>query len=632
VRDDLLHYYERELTYLRRLGADFAARYPKVASRLQLEPTKCEDPHVERLLEGFAFLAARVHLRLDDDLPEISESLLDVLHPHLVRPIPSMSIVELELDPELGRLPMGLRVPRGSEMRSRAVGGMSCRFRTAYDTTLWPVTVAAAEWTSPERVGASARMGEAVGAIRLELRAFEGMRLGKLQVKPPRARDARANDPTAVGLDALRFHLAGESNVADALYELLLNSCAKVVLRDPDQPSRAPIVLGGDAVRAVGFGEDEAMLPYPRRVLAGYALLQELFSIPQKFLFVEVAGVAEALRALDAGPRAELAFVIAPFERAERRPIVELGVAPRVFRLGCTPVVNLFEQIGEPILLTQRQPEYQVVPDARRRLEIEAWSIESVQGVTPGAGEPVDIEPLYGFRHGRSDTADGVFWQANRRASGWRTDRGTELHLSFADLSGRVRAPDAEVASMRLLCFNGDLPSRLPFGIDERGDFELEAGGPVRRILCLVKPTPVVQPPLGRPLLWRLVSSLSLNHLSLVDDGRESLRELLRLYNAGDSAGGERQIQGLVGVSSAPAYARVPGGQGLAFARGRRVELEFDEEQFPGGGMFLMANVLDHFLALHASMNSFTQLVARSRQRKRPVREWAPRAGWRTLL
>ena len=635
MRDDLLQYYERELTYMRRMGAEFAARYPKVASRLQLEATKCEDPHVERLLEGFAFLAARVHLRLDDDLPEISEALLDVLHPHLVRPVPSMSIVEIELDPELGRLPGGLKVPRGSELRSRPVGGMPCRFRTVYDTMLWPASITAAEWTTPERVGGGARLGEAVGAVRLELRAFEGMRLGKLLVQPPRVpgRPApRAADPSAVGLGALRLHLDGEANVADALYELLLNSCMKVVVRDPDQPSRAPVVLGGDAVRPVGFAEDEAMLPYPRRVLAGYALLQELFSIPQKFMFVDVVGVAEALRALDAGPRAEIAFVIAPFERAERRTIVELGVSPRAFRLGCTPVVNLFEQVAEPILLTQRQPEYQVVPDARRRLEIEAWSVESVQGVTPGAGEPENIQPLYGFRQGRSDTAEGVFWHAVRRTSGWRTDRGTELHLSFADLSGRVRAPDVEVASLRLLCFNGDLPSRLPFGIDERGDFELEAGGPVRRIMALVKPTPVIQPPLGRPLLWRLVSSLSLNHLSLVEEGREALRELLRLYNPGDTAGGERQIQGLVGVSSAPAYARVPGGQGLAFARGRRIELEFDEEQFPGGGMFLMASVLDHFLALHASMNSFTQLAAKSRQRKRLVREWAPRAGWRTLL
>ena len=626
MRDDLLLYYERELTYLRRLGADFAARYPKVASRLQLEPTKCEDPHVERLLEGFAFLAARVHHRLDDDLPEVSEAMLDVLHPQHVRPLPALSLVELELDPELGKLPAGFHIPRGSELQSRPVQGMPCRFRTCYDTTLWPMTVTAAEWTTADRAGTGSRVGEAVGAIRLELRAFSGMRLG--QLAPARA---SAGGEASGRLDALRLHLAGDANVADTLYELLLNNCARVVIRDPDQPSRAPVVLPGTSLTPVGFEENEALLPYPRRTFAGFALLQELFAFPQKFLFVDVAGIAEALRSLGVGARAEMYFVIAPFERAERRQVLELGIAPRTFRLGCTPVVNLFTQSAEPILITQRTTEYPVVPDARRRLEIETWSVDAVVGITPGEGEPRSIEPLYGFRHGRGDAA-GIFWHGVRRASGWRTDRGTEVFLSFADLSGQMRAPDAEVASLTLTCFNGDLPSRLPFGVDERGDFELTQGGPVRRVMCLTRPTPVVQPPLGKPLLWRLISTLSLNHLSLVEDGHEALREMLRLHNAGDSTGGERQIQGLVSVRSAPTYARVAADQGLVFARGRRVELEFDEEHFPGGGAYLFASVLERFLAHYATMNSFTQLAARSRQRKRPMREWAPRAGWRTLV
>ncbi len=629
MRDDLLLYYERELTYLRRLGAEFAARYPKVASRLQLEPTKCEDPHVERLLEGFAFLAARVHHRLDDDLPEVSEAMLDVLHPQHVRPLPSLSLVELELDPELGKLPAGFHVTRGSELRSRPVQGMPCRFRTCYDTTLWPMTVTAAEWTTADRAGTGARVGEAVGAIRIELRAFDGMKLG--QLAPAREPARRTANGAPARLVPLRFHLAGDANVADALHELLLNNCARVIVRDPDQPSRAGVVLPAATVTPVGFEEHEALLPYPRRTLAAFSLLQEMFAFPQKFQFVDIAGVAEAFHTLGAGARAEVFIVISPFERAERRQILELGISARTFRLGCTPVVNLFEQVAEPILLTQRTTEYAVVPDARRRLEIETWSVDSVAGITPGEGEPRRIEPLYGFRHGRSD-ARGVFWHGVRRASGWRTDRGTEVFISFADLSGQLRAPDAEVASLTLTCFNGDLPSRLPFGVDERGDFELAQGGPVRRVMCLARPTPVIQPPLGKPLLWRLVSTLSLNHLSLVEDGHEALRELLRLHNVGDSTGGERQIQGLVGVRSSPAYARVATDQGIAFARGRRVELEFDEEHFPGGGAFLFASVLERFLAHYATMNSFTQLAARSRQRKRVMREWAPRAGWQTLL
>ena len=417
MKDDLLLYYERELTYLRRLGAEFAARYPKVASRLQLEANKCEDPHVERLLEGFAFLAARVHHRLDDDLPEVSEALLDVLHPQHVRPIPSLSLVELELDPELGKLPGGFHVARGSEVLARPVQGLACRFRTCYDVNLWPATIVAAEWTSAERAGSGSRIGEAVGAFRVELRAFEGMRLGALSVSGGTDAPGRAAPTAASGLDALRVHIAGEASVADAVYELLANNCARVVVRDPDQPSRLPVVLPLGAVTPVGFGDEEMMLPYPRRMFGGYALLQELFCFPQKFLFVDVAGVAAALKGIDAGSRAELFFVISPFERTERRQIVEFGVTQRTFRLGCTPIVNLFEQSGEPILLTQLTAEYPVVPDARRRLEIESWAVESVVGVTPGDGESRSIEPLYGFRHGRTDIS-GVFWHTVRRASG----------------------------------------------------------------------------------------------------------------------------------------------------------------------------------------------------------------------
>jgi type VI secretion system protein ImpG len=609
------------------MGAQFAARYPKVASRLQLEASKCEDPHVERLLEGFAFLSARVHRRLDDDLPEVSEALLDVLHPQLVRPIPSLSLVELELDPELGKISGGFSVPRNSEVRSRAAHGMPCRFLTCYDTVLWPCTVSQAEWTSADRAGGT-RIGEAAGAMRLELRAFDGMRLGSL-LPPNTSNGAAPGAPP--GLDTLRLHFAGDANVTDTVYELLHNNLLRVVVRDPDQPTRAPVVLPAASVRPVGFEPDENMLPYPRRAVAAYTLLQELFAFPQKFLFGDIDGIGRALRTLNAGARAELYFVIAPFERAERRQVLELGLAARVFRLGCTPVINLFDQTAEPILLTQRSPEYPVIPDVRRRLEIEAWSVEKVSAMTPGESEPETIEPLYGFRFGRSDTT-GVFWNVTRRPSGWRTDTGTELFLSFADLSGRVRAPDSSVATIQLRCHNGDLPSRLPFGADERGDFELVRGGPIRRIICLVKPTPVVQPPLGKPLLWRLVSTLSLNHLSLVDEGRDALRELLRLHNAGDALAGDRQIQGISGLRSGPAYARVSGEHGVAFARGRRVEIDIDEEQFPGGGLFLFASVLERFFALYATVNSFTQLAVRSRQRKQIVREWAPRAGCRTLI
>jgi type VI secretion system protein ImpG len=228
-------------------------------------------------------------------------------------------------------------------------------------------------------------------------------------------------------------------------------------------------------------------------------------------------------------------------------------------------------------------------------------------------------------------TEDDLFWLARRRDSAWRSDEGTDVMMSFVDRSGRPAHPSQEAVTARVTCFNSDLPSRLPFGNPD-GDFELDGAGPIREIVAIIKPTRVVQAPLGDAQSWRLISQLSLNYLSLVDRGGEALRETLRVYDFGDSAAVRKQIEGISGVDSAATFARIVTDHGLTFARGRRIELEFDEEQFTGGGVFLFGQVLERFFGLYASMNSFSVLVARSRQRKRVVHEWPPRAGWKPLL
>jgi len=613
MRDDLLEYYERELTFLRRMGAEFAQKYPKVASRLQLEPGKCEDPHVERMLEGFAFLAARVHLKLDDDFSEISEALLNIVAPNYVRPLPSMSLVEFELDLEQGKLSTGLPIPRDTLLLSRPVGGTPCKFRTCYDTTLWPVTVADAQWTTPDRLKPAVKSAEAVAAVRIELQCLPDVSFDKLE------------------LGTLRFFLSGEGTLAASLYEMLCNNCVEILIRDPTPGSkRKPVRLPGSALRPAGFGEDEGMLPFEKRSLLAYRLVQEYLAFPEKFLFLDLAGF-DRVREAGFGAGAEVVFLISPFERMERRSMLESGVSARTFRLGCTPIVNLFPQTSEPILLSERRPEYLVVPDARRRATTEVFSVDEVVGITPGASEPLRFEPLYSYRHGRDGTPAGIFWHAVRKPIGWRLDEGTDVYLSFADLSGRRRYPDLDAVTVRLTCFNADLPSRLPFG-SETGDFEMPGGGPIRRITALVKPTAVVQPPLGKPQLWRLISQLSLNYMSLVEGGPEGLQELLRLYNFAESAAAERQIQGITALRSAAVHSRIESENGITFARGHRVEIEFDEEQFTGGGVYLFASVLERFLGLYASLNSFSILAVRTRQRKAPLHEWAPRAGWKPLL
>ena len=614
MRDELLLYYERELAYLREMGALFAEKYPKIASRLVLEPSKqSEDPHVERLMESFAFLAARVHLKLDDDFPEITEALLGIVYPHLIRPIPSMAIVEFEVDVEQGKLTTGLKISRETTLYSRPVGGVPCKFRTCYDTTLWPVTVTAAEWKSPDRLQPALKASDSPFALRLELASAPDVPLPKL------------------GLDHLRFHLSGENNLVHALYELLCSKLNRIVVRDPIRNSKVPpVTLPASCLRPVGFGEDEGMLPYPRRSFIGYRLLQEFFTIPTKYLFVDVTGLEQVWNA-GFKNKVELIFLFSSALDEERRQRVELGVAPKVFRLGCVPIVNLFQQTAEPILLDQLQYEYPINPDIRRPAAVEAFSVEEVASIDPATRQIVTYSPFYSYRSESIELAHECFWIAKRRVSTRLNDEGSDLYLSLVDRTMRPSNPKTDTLTVRTICTNRSLPARLPFG-SEDGDFELEGNAPIKRIVSLSKPTAPVRPPSAKLALFELISHLSLNYLSLVDGGRGALQQILRLYDFTDSAFAERMIDGIVSVDSRSHFAPVVSENGVTFARGTRVELELDEQNYVGGGVFLFASVIEHFLAQYASLNSFSQLVVRTRQRKEVLKEWPPRAGKKILL
>lgn len=615
MRDDLLEYYERELTFLRQMGAEFAEKYPKIASRLVLEPNRCEDPHVERLVEAFAFLAARVHLKLDDEFPQITEALLTVLYPHYIRPIPSMSVVEFNLDPEQGKLSTGLNIPRGSTLYSRPVEGYPCKFRTCYETTLWPVTVADVRWVTPDRLKPALKAPNAVAALRFELSCLPDVSFDKLQMR------------------SLRLHLNGESNLVHTLYELLDNNCTQIVVRDAEVNSKKPpLQLSASHLQPMGFTDDQSILPYPRRSFAGYRLLQEYFTFPEKFFFLELDGL-EKLGAAGFTQRVEVICLIAPFERSDRQQMLELGVSAKTLRLNCSPIINLFQQTAEPILLDHTHTEYPVVPDVRRRHAMEVFSIDDVTSSDPQSQELVQFEPFYRFRHSHNGDkrSQHTFWYASRRPSLRANDEGTEVSLSLVDLSGRPAHPGLDTITVHCTCTNRDLPFRLPFG-NERGDFELEGFSSIKRIVALRKPTATVRPPTGKGALWRLISHLSLNYLSLVEEGKEALQEILRLYNFSESVYLERQIAGIRQLKSHRHFARVAAESAVSFVRGTRVQIELDEEQFVGGGVYLFASVLEHFLGLYASMNSFSQLVASTQQRKELLREWPPRAGQTILL
>ena len=602
-QEEILRYYWRELTYLRKAGAAFAEKYPKVAGRLDLGASgETADPHVERLIEAFAFLTGRIQHNLDSDFPEVASELLNLLYPHYLNPVPSLAIARFEVDPERGKMTTGHLLPKQTPLFAQSEEGRVCRFRTCYPVTLWPLAVTAAGFESTAQFDFLDRDTSVATVLRLHLSGpVEGL-----------------------AVDRLRFFLNGDRLLVDTLYELLFCHLVRVAILP--EGSKTPLFLPPGALAPVGFGADEEVLPYPPPAHPGYRLLQEYFAFPEKFLFFDLGPLSDhrSRQGFD------LLFLF------DRSPKDRLYLGTETFLLGCTPVVNLFPRTTEPIRLDQRRTEYPLVADARRERETEIHSIQKVSASSQPKDESRIFSPFYSFSHRMGEERQRTFWHARRMPTGRADLPGTQMVLSFLDLDWTPRLPAVDTLYAHTLCTNRNLAEQLPAG----ALLQTDVVAPVARISCLAKPTQEVLPPLGGANLWRLVSHLSLNYLSLSGDGRgaggeegrDALREILRLYSPAGDATAERQILGLAGLSCRKVVRRMGSEAWRGFCRGSEVTLVFDEDAYVGSSAFLLASVLNRFFALYASMNSFTQLVIQSHQRHGVWKRWPPMAGEQILL
>lgn len=600
--DDTLRHYQDELTYLRRMGAEFARKYPKVAARLEIGADVSPDPHVERLLESFAFLTGRLQQRLDAEFPEIPTALLGTLYPHMLDPTPSMAIAEFSQDLAQGAPDSGYRIRRGMPLFAESEDGLTVRFRTCYDTVLWPINVVDAGLESIDQYDFLDGT-EVSSLVRIRLQAKEG-ELG------------------ALALDQLRFYINAEGGTAYSLYEQLFANLHGVVVLDPD--GAAARFLPADSLRPVGFAEDEALLPQPAQSHPGYRLLKEYFVFPEKFLFFDLTG----LDLSGMGRNCDILLLL------RRVPGGSLSIDRSTFVHGCTPVINLFDKISEPIRFDHRQAEYLLVPDSRLESITEIHSIHRVSG----SMNPDDTQTIYAsffaFDHNAADRMpDGqrrAFWMARRKPSGRADLRGSSMYLTFLDLDLDPSSAVGSVVYAHTLCTNRGLAEQLAAG----ARLQVEEPIPVREIRCLTKPTQQLAPPLGGPSLWRLVSQLSLNYLSLTEgpESLRALREILALHCGPDTPSAQQQIAGLVGLSCKPVVRRIGLDAWRGYCRGLEVRLELDSRAYVGSGAFLLASVVQHFLSLYVSINSFVELVAETTQRDGFSKRWPPVVGAQPVL
>jgi type VI secretion system protein ImpG len=619
-----LKYYNGELQHIRELAGEFALEFPKIAGRLGLESFECADPYVERLLEGFAYMAARVQLKVDAEFPRFTQNLLEMVYPHYLAPTPSMVIAQCQPDLMEGALHEGFLIPRKTPLRGQIGKNeqTACEYRTAHDLTLWPLEITEAEYLSGASTvvnsGAPSLTGLKAG-VRLRLKTTAGLKFNQLS------------------LDNLPIYLRGVGELPSKIYEQLLSNSIAVVI----QPVSASItwqhVVKHNPIVAVGFDENQALLPHSSRSFQGYRLLQEYFSFSERFMFVELTQLQTALCQCEDD---ELDIIIL---LNRNNPDLVNSIDVSRFALFCTPAVNIFPKKIDRVHLTQQTAEYHLVPDRTRPLDYEVYQVTEVIGFGNSIDDKQEFLPFY-QANATDHRQKRAYYSINRlprvqsmrqKLQGPRSSyAGNELYISLVDANETPFRSELKQLGINTLCTNRDLPLQLPIGIGKT-DFTIQMGAPVASIRCLSGPTKPRPSNAHKDSAWKLISHLSLNYLSICNnsekEGAMALRSLLSLYSENNDVSSRKQVEGVLSISSKPIVRRINISGPIVFGRGLEITISVDESAFEGSGVFLFGAVMAQFFAHYVSLNSFTETVLSTTDRGEVMR-WTAKVGQRNLL
>lgn len=624
LESKLLEYYNRELAYLREMGAEFAERYPKVAGRLGMHGIEVADPYVERLMEGFAFLTSRVQLKMDAEFPRFSQKLLEMIAPNYLAPTPSMAIAELVPDHQKGGLNKGFVVPRGTMMDSQELkkNGITCSYATAHDVTLLPLRIEKVELGGmPADIPASSLttgLRTAASALRIRVSCEGAQNLGHLS------------------FDRLDFFLSGPDIESLRLLELIMAHKVGIVCQTTGHnPYR--ITLSDEALVQQGFASDQALLPEDLRNFDGYRLLHEYFAFPARFRFISISGIGQLITLCKHEKNFDIIILLNKSdERLE--PVVDASH----FAMHCTPVINLFPKVAARQKIGENAHEYHLVVDNIRPLDYEIYTVTKIHGSADGQRDDCEFRPFWSSWS--SDKGDyGAYFSVRHEQRvlsehalhyGTRTGYiGSETFVSLVDEHHAPWQEDLRYITAEVLCTSRDLPLLLQQ--DPQGQFVLPDSFPVKTLKMRNGPTQPC-PALAEGMsTWRLISHLQMNYLSLMDsengEGAVVLRQLLGLYASLAEPAVARQIDGVSHCVLQPVHRRVPEPGPVVFARGISITLTVDERAFSGSSPWLLGSILERVFSRLVSLNSFTEFILCSQQRGE-IDRWLPRMGKRALI
>lgn len=604
MSEELLGYYNRELAYLRRQGAEFAQAYPKVAGRLRISEEAVEDPHVSRLLEGVAFLTAQIRQRLDSNFPELTDILMGSLYPDYQAPIPSMTMLQLE--PSSSQTHTA-KLSEGQAFETAVEQMPVCQFCSPGEHFLAPIKVIDAKFeNSPFNAPRPAGAEDAQGVIRLRLQ-------GPISLQEMDAPN-------------LRFYLHGQAHQSHELYDLILRSGLGFALA-PANDRRQLQFFPAKNILPVGFSPAEALVPYGQRSFDGFRLLVEHFLFPEKFLFAQFEGIQG--RWPDA-TEVDLYIYLGAGSAEQEKSFVADHM-----RLWCLPAINLFEDTLEPVRLEGTEHEYRLVS---RYQNADAFEVVGLENVSLVNGEKVrELAPYYGLGHPRWQNQINVYWHMQRRDADWaggQYEPGTETYLSLVDKRFAQQDSNAlssdEMLVTRARCCNRNMPSRLPFG-GGAPRFRAIAEPLIEKATALLAPTATVRPELAEASRWQFIRQLNLEHFSGTD-ACERLKAVLQLHDFRQTPESQALIEGIDDVQVKRVVARVGTGVRRGVCQGSEILIGFSKPRYAGTSIFLFSAVLDRFFAQFAQLNSFTRVRIRLAGQNQDYQVWPARAGERELL
>lgn len=597
-----LIYYQREIEYLRKQGAIFAAKYPKVAKRLNFGDSESSDPHTERLIESFAYMVGYLQQDIDDQFPRISNALLNVLYPQLTAPLPPLSIAEFHIDPNKGKLTTGYTVPKGFSLFAKTKDGNDCKFQTCCDLTLWPVEIADAQVVAASNYDFYNPMPYA-SFLKINLKSFSGA-LGSHSI------------------NQLRFYINIDPAQTGLLYELLFKKPQEKIIILGDTNSE-PIFLNPHSLKQVGFKDTESLVPIDNRIHPAYRILQEYFNFPNKFWFFEITN-------LNFSTCNTMAEILIPLANTDSNSISQLRIQPNNIKLWCTPIVNLFSKNSEPLRFDKKQIEYDLILDIQRQAVTETIGIKSVKSVNSITGNVKELSPYFSFNHQDIEDQQTLFWNARRVPSINPDFPGTSIKLGFVDSHFSPHTPALETVYAEVLASNRGLASFVDVGTI------LEADGvvPAHKITALTQPTATLYPDMDSATEWQLISQLSLSYLSLSSDAASltALKETLRLYAKNANGYDTQAIESIMDMTCTPVIRRIGKDAVRGLVKGTNVTLTINDKSFAQKDLLLFGTVLSHFFGLYAAINSFTELSIKKINEDQIWKTWKPIAGDQVLL